>query len=198
MATDHELDPWRDIDEMEMTTSVLIDSMCGCSMPGHSHGNDVAPWKHDKGCQLYQAPESSPDAEPHPYEVDDVELKTSVWIKSNCACIGCNLHLDKYPTPDEPKRVQPHQHDSDCHLYQPEPSPGHDPYAEHSTDLDLTALVLIRSLCACTHHDPMKPAKPCDHDKDCHIFVAPEASFYLPLIVWLFPSNLGVVPLQLG
>ena len=176
---------------MEMQSLVCIESMCGCNIPGHPHGSGLEPWKHLKGCQLYEPPEPSPGAEPYPYEDDDIELTSSVWIKSNCACVGCNLHLDEYPASQKPssdqpatektrpKQVLPHEHDTDCHFYIPEPSPDHEPYPEPVSDFELTALVLIESLCAC---EP-KPSKPHEHREDCEMFEEASVSFSLSCLV---------------
>ena len=171
---------------MELTTTVVIDSTCGCKLPGCK---DAAAWKHDKGCQLYEPPEPSPDSEPFPYECDDVELTSDAWIKSNCACVGCNLqpkiNLDEYPLQEPPKRVLPHQHDLDCHLFIPEPSPDHESYPEPAITLEMTAYVFIESKCACKLEMTMT-WKPWDHDKGCQYYQprpkspTPEARFYLP------------------
>ena len=68
IASEHEPDAWRDIDEMEMTSLVLIESSCGCKFPGHQKGHEVAGWKHEKECQLFAPAEAGPDAEPQPHE----------------------------------------------------------------------------------------------------------------------------------
>ena len=181
-ATEHEPDAWKDIDEMECQTNVVIESSCGCNIPGCK---DAAAWKHDKGCQLYEPPEASPDAEPFPFEFEDLELTSAAWIKSNCACVGCNLppkidenlSVDEYPLPEKPKTVLPHQHDLDCHLFIPEPSPSHEPYPDLAVTVEMTAYVIIESKCACKLEMTMT-WQPWDHEKGCHLYQ--EARFYLP------------------
>lgn len=183
---------------MELGTYVFIESMCGCAdIDCQSHGKPIAPWQHDEGCQLYEPPEPSPDAEPTPETFADLDLTSLVLIKSNCACA-------KHDACGEPKRVLPHEHDNDCHFFRPQPSPSHEPYPESFRDLELTSLVIIRSNCACTKHDETKPVRPDQHKKDCHIFQpkpkspSPEASLYIFYINLFdcFPSKLGIEPLH--
>ena len=183
IASEHEPDAWRDIDEMEMTSLVLIESSCGCKFPGHQHGNEVAGWKHEKECQLFAPAEAGPDAEPEPFETMDLELTSSIWILSNCACM-----LSQH------EQHILHEHKTECHLFVAQPSPEHEPYPETFVDMELTSWMLIMSMCACewqiTKEEPMKP---CDHEEGCHVYEPPpEASFYLLYVVSLFPTKLGI------
>ena len=154
-------EPSPEDDESELTSLIRIESKCGCKIGDHSHGKrKMHPWKHDKSCPLYRAPEAGEDIEPAP-EDDELELTSLIRIESKCGCkIGDHSHGKR--------KMHPWKHDKSCPLYRA-PQAGEDIEPEpEDDDVELTSSVMIRSYCACEKHDAHQKVKPHEHDSDCH------------------------------